>query len=329
MKNQPVFEEKSLDGASSCHSSSIIALPDNRLFATWWAGTREKATDVAIWGAYLDLKDPSPKWSGHKIIANTPGKFNGTPVLYLDPDDNLFLFYRSMHHSRLISGGHTTTTIRYQMSKDLGETWGNWKFLWKWWFLVIRCKPLKLPSGRVLLPLHREAFTYQSKFFINDDPYLNDKWRIVGRLNVPGGCLEPSITLTKSGKILCALRAFKAKRVYLSTSEDEGLTWSKPEATDIPNPNSQVDILTLRNGHLLMCCNPVERKRDKLSLIRSVDEGKTWDIENMYILENAEKTGNFSYPCMIQLEDGTIHVTYSWYKKEIHHVTFKEEECFP
>ena len=113
----------------------------------------------------------------------------------------------------------------------------------------------------------------------------SDKWRIVGKLQVPGGCLEPSITLTKSGKILCALRTSKAKKIYISTSNDEGGTWSTPRPTNIPNPNSQADVLCLQNGHLLMCCNPIEKGRWKLALVRSVDEGETWDLDNMYIIE--------------------------------------------
>lgn len=329
MEKRPIFTPGNLDGAPSCHASSIIGLPDGRLFATWWAGTREKHPDVAIWGAWLDPRSASPKWTGHKIIANTLGKFNGTPVLYLDPGNNLVLFYRSMHHGRFISGGHTVTTIRYQVSKDLGKTWGDWKFLWKWWFLVIRCKPLRLPSGRVLLPVHREAFTYESKFFINDDPFLKGKWSIAGKLKVPGGCLEPSITLAKNGKILCALRTSKAKKIYISTSNDEGLTWSTPMPTNISNPNSQADVLCLQNGHLLMCCNPIEKGRWKLALVRSVDEGKTWDLDNIYIIEKSNEVARFSYPCMIQLDDGSIHVTYTHLRETINHFTFIEEECFP
>ncbi|MCD8539030.1 MAG: exo-alpha-sialidase, partial [Leadbetterella sp.] len=64
----------------------------------------------------------------------------------------------------------------------------------------------------------------------------------------------------------------------------------------------------------------------RLSLYVSDDEGKTWKWKHR--LEDREK-GGYSYPSLIQSEDGRIHVTYSFHeeshRKTIKHVQLKAE----
>lgn len=326
MEKLSIFETKNHPKMESCHASSIIALPNNELYATWWAGTREKARDANIWGARYNSGEPAA-WSEPRVIGGTPDHFNGTPVLYLDPNHRLFLFYRSMHHGRIIKGGHTMTDIRFQTSEDLGKTWDDWQYLRKLWCRVIRCKAIRLPSGRVIMPFHRELFQMQSRFYINDDPYLKKPWKTVGRLKVKGGCLEPSVCYTKSEKLLCSMRTYKAGRVYFAESHDEGDTWTEPVPSKVPNPNSQTDIICLKNGHILMACNPIARGREELSIIRSLDDGKSWDMDNKYVVES-EPNAKFSYPCLYQSGDGVIHMSYTYKREAIKHFTFRESECF-
>lgn len=329
IKSNYIYEIGSINNAPSCHASNIIELPNKKLFATWWAGAYEKSPDVAIYGSFLDLNSENSQWSPPRIIVNTPDHFNGTPVSYSSPNGTLFLFYRVMHHGKIIPAGHTVTTIKYIASEDFGNTWSKPKYLRRLWGYVIRGKSLKLPTGRVILPFHREFLSYQSRFFLNDDPNLNGKWYVRGKLNVPGGCLEPSITFCENNSIICSLRTFKAKFIYFSYSNDYGLNWSTPKKSKIPNPNSQTDIISLRNGHLLLVCNPLNKGRNKLSIIRSHDYGKSWDLTNQYIIEIDKKIDSkFSYPCIIQTNDDKIHVSYTFFRKTIKHIKFKEFEIF-
>jgi len=62
--------------------------------------------------------------------------------------------------------------------------------------------------------------------------------------------------------------------------------------------------------------------RTPLSLILSMDEGKTWKIKKD--LENGE--GEYSYPAVIQDKEGIIHVIYTFKRTHIKHVSLTEDE---
>jgi predicted neuraminidase len=75
-----------------------------------------------------------------------------------------------------------------------------------------------------------------------------------------------------------------------------------------------VELLTLRDGRWAFLGNTIGDGRYRLTLMLSDDEGKTWkwktDLEN-----DENKTGSFSYPCLIQTKDGMLHMTYSYRQK--------------
>ena len=77
----------------------------------------------------------------------------------------------------------------------------------------------------------------------------------------------------------------------------------------------------LANGHLLLVYNDSQTERTPLAIVRSLDEGKTW--EKPLSLEC--NPGEYSYPCIIQTTDGKIHVTYTFRRYAIKHVQFNED----
>ena len=85
---------------------------------------------------------------------------------------------------------------------------------------------------------------------------------------------------------------------------------------DLPNPNSGIDALTLKDGRFLMVCNPVPKGRSPLAVALSSD-GKTWT--NALTLED-EPAKEFSYPAVMQTADGKVHITYTWKRLKARHV---------
>ena len=97
-----------------------------------------------------------------------------------------------------------------------------------------------------------------------------------------------------------------------SESCDLGETWSPVQRTDIPNPGSGLEVIRLASGNWLMVCNDTQDGRYRLAAMLSEDEGTSWPRRRY--LENdtpGQGSGSYSYPSVIQTQDGTIDVSYS------------------
>ena len=99
----------------------------------------------------------------------------------------------------------------------------------------------------------------------------------------------------------------------------------------MPNNNSGIDAITLKDGrHLLVYNNvkplPTEKEgwsaRSPLNVAISKD-GIEW--QPLLVLEN-EVGSEFSYPYVIQGEDGKVHITYTWKREKIKYVVIDINE---
>jgi len=111
--------------------------------------------------------------------------------------------------------------------------------------------------------------------------------------------------------------------VNLIRSEDGGQTWSKGEPTEFKNPNSALDFIKLKNGHLLMVWNDNnEGERMPLTVAISTDNDKSWPHRRNIVNIPGDTT---AYPVAIQTRDGKIHIVYtSGVRTIINHAVFDE-----
>jgi alpha-L-rhamnosidase len=156
-------------------------------------------------------------------------------------------------------------------------------------------------------------------------PDLGRTWTKTAPLN-DGRTLEaiqPAILAGRAGdapfvRILCRT---KQRRVAQSTSADGGKTWSPLELTDLPNPNSGIDAVTLADGRGLLVYNHTRSGRSPLN-VAVTDDGTTWKAGP--VLES--EPGEYSYPAVIQASDGKVHVTYTWKRQRIRHVVLDPQQ---
>ncbi|MBI1783896.1 exo-alpha-sialidase, partial [Candidatus Sumerlaeota bacterium] len=104
-------------------------------------------------------------------------------------------------------------------------------------------------------------------------------------------------------------------KVCTATSTDKGLTWSAASPIDaLPNPNSAVDAVRLKDGRIALAHNDLAEGKNRLALSLSTDGGATWkkafDIEN-------HADGEYLYPSIIQDSEGMIQAVYTWQKQKI------------
>jgi predicted neuraminidase len=320
-----VFQAEMLPvAAESAHAASLARLPDGRLAAAWFAGSREGAADVAIWYATLERSG----WSEPRAIASRESTAAGSlayvrklgnPVLYVD-GNRLHLWYVTV-----ALGGWAGSAIHYAHSDDNGRTWSAPRKLRTSPFgnisTLVRTPPLPLADGSFGLPAYHEFITKHGEWLrLSPTGQVLDKARMADDRPL----LQPAVTALDAQHAIALLRDAgpSPQRVHVSQTANGGLSWQSGGALPIANPNSSVALLRLRSGRLLLAGNP-ESGRSTLQLWLSEDDGKTW--RSVRAIETAPDGGaEFSYPALLLAPDGLIHIAYTWRRKGIKHAVFSE-----
>ena len=302
-----------------CHASTIIELTDGSLKAAWFGGSNESNKDVEIWVS--DKKDGS--WTAPVSVAN--GIINDSlryacwnPVLFRTADGTLSLYYKVGPNPREWWG----MVIH---SSDNGKSWSAPEKLPDGILGPIKNKPIRLPSGVILSPSSIETKTEKWHAHIERSTNGGKNWeKIAIDPQNPAKVIQPTLLLYPEGKIQALLRSDQ-KLIIESWSSDEGKTWSPLAKTNVLNPNSGIDAVTLSSGLQVIVYNPKKgcgdwvNGRNKLNVAVSVD-GKNW--KDMVVLED-QPSGEFSYPAIIQTTDQAVHVVYTADRKSIKHVVLK------
>ena len=348
IRDHPIFP---LQG-KHVHSSSIVECPNGDFLACWFHGSGERtADDVLIQGARL--RKGSTQWSPVFLLADTPGFPDCNPVLFINQNGRLRLFWIAVR-----ANGWQHSILKYRTSVDFqqpgvpkwdwqdiillkpgdifAETieaglkeliteepmWAEYAPLYSTMIIeaakdkakrqigwMTRTHPITLPSGRILLPLYSDGYNVCLVAISDDD---GKHWR-ASKPIVGLGPIQPSIVRKKNGILVAYMRdsGNAPYRVLISTSTDEGESWSPAIDTNIPNPGSSLEVITLQDGRWVMVYNYTEHGRHSLAAALSDDEGKTWKWKR-HIGRSNNRQKSFAYPSLIQAKDGTLHLTYSY-----------------
>ncbi len=305
-----------------CHASTIVQSTAGTMITAWFGGLREKDPTVGIWVS----RQEDGKWSVPVEVANG-NQPNGTrlpcwnPVLFQPKDGPLMLFFKV---------GPTPADWWGEMmvSNDDGKTWGERKKLPHEGIGPVKNKPVQLASGEILCPssdekggpwvLHLETTSDNGKTWKRNAPLHT--WE-------EGNAIQPSILTYPDGRLEMLARNKDGNgKLWQIWSADGGKTWGKIEPTELPNPNSGTDAVTLKDGRQLLIYNHtnytadpgVPKGREMINLAISQD-GKDW--KQIATLECTPKS-EFSYPAIIQTKDGLVHAVYTWNRRLIKHMVF-------
>ncbi len=309
---------------ASCHASTVIELQNGDILSSWFGGTGEGRPDVAIWAS----KRAGDQWSAPIEAVREPNIASYNPVLFYTKDRHLWLYYKF--------GAHPTSwTAGRLWSADEGQTWSTPEHLPAGLYGPIRAKPLVMADGTIVSGTSVESYRSWA-VWIERSTDNGKSWTKFGPITVapksgskaaqavPGsdewdlteGIIQPSVVSLGGNRLrLYARSTSRTGKICIADSSDAGVTWTQAQPIDLPNPNSGIDAVALRDGRVVLVYNHTTRGRTPLNLAVSQD-GKQFRM--FQTLE--DQPGEYSYPAMIQAKNGDLLITYTWNRKRIKYV---------
>lgn len=308
-----IFPAGSAPFASS-HASTIVQLKNGDLLAAWFGGTAEGQPDVAIWSARRTVSG----WSAPVELAREPHIACWNPVLFHSADGRLWLYYK-------YGPSPSEWVAARKFSLDEGRTWSPVEHLPAGLLGPIRAKPLVLDNGIIICGTSVEAWRHWS-IWIERSTDNGATWSTIGPIPLAAdiaagapvsgrapGLIQPSVVHLAGHHLRLYARSTEdIAHICVSDSLDDGLTWSPARPLSLPNPNSGIDALALRDKRVILVYNNSSTGRSPLNVAVSHDGEH---FQNFKTLES--DPGEFSYPAVIQDAAGDLDITYTWNRKSI------------
>lgn len=313
-KEPPVFQRgvifDSLEGIVGSHGPTVTVFEDGELFAAWYSyRDYRELIGAAIYASRL--RPGSTTWETPWVLVDRP-QADGNPVLYSE-GDAVWLF------QAVVPGtGWSTAHIEVQRSFDRGQTWSEPRRIVAPLGTNVRCPPVRLADGALLLPAYSDLIQ-RSTYYVSEDGE-EWTWRSTVSTPFPFMNLQPSVTTLASGRVLAVMRNSGLGWLWVTASDDGGQSWAAPQASGFPNPGSPIALARLHSGNLVLVFNDDNMLRSPLSIALSRDEGVTWYPPRVL----ADGGGDLAYPTVVQSPDGLVQIVYSNARDNIGHITLNE-----
>lgn len=325
--NAPPFPES--------HAATIVETKEG-LVAAWFGGTKEKNPDCCIW---ISRKTKNG-WSQPQKVAD--GVLNGikyacwNPVLTMTPSGELQLYYKI----GINVAGWSGHVIR---SHDYGKTWSTSQPLPDGFLGPIKNKPV-WTGERMVCPSSTEGENgWQVHFEISDDEgrtwkkvgpiaadeiMENDKVKRSNNKHSTIQAIQPTILIHPDGKLQALCRTQNNGSVATTWSYDRGESWTPLTFIDLPNNNSGIDGVSLKDGRFLLVYNHYRyikgKKKNRTPINVAIsNDGIHWQAG--VILEDSP-INQYSYPSAIQSKDGKVHIVYTWRRQRIKYACIDPEK---
>lgn len=300
-----------------CHAANLVVLPEGGLGCAWFGGTQEGLSDISVW---FSRRQPDGTWTTPVKVSDDPTRSEQNPVLFVVGPNELWLFYTAQH-----AGNQDTAEVRHAISRDGGRSWkpGHLRIPKPDGLgLFVRQPPVVLDDGRLLLPAFH-CPTPSTGRWVGDDDYSVVLASTDGGAGwtshpVPGstGCVHMNILRLPDGSFLALFRRRQADAIHRSRSAD-GVTWSEPVPTELPNNNSSIQAAVLDDGRVVVAYNhssradAVERRSslyDEIDGSGVADEQQPgvafWGAPRAPMSLAVSNDGGLTWPVRRDVEDG-------------------------
>lgn len=251
--NRQVADLQSL--CVQAHAANLMVLHDETLACVWFGGSMEGKSDISVFMSQLNPE--SETWSTPVQLSHDPERSEQNPILFPAPNGELWLL-----HTAQQSGNQDTAIVRRRISKDNGLSWGPTEQMNGLALGTFVRQPIHVHTdGAWLLPTFDCRILPGEKWDGSHDLSAvlrsTDQGKSWTRIEVPNsmGCVHMNIVPAADGKLLAFFRSRWADFIYTTSSVDGGLTWSTPVPTELPNNNSSIQALRLKDGRLAMIFN--------------------------------------------------------------------------
>ncbi len=238
------------------HAANLAFLDDGTLTCVWFGGTMEGMGDISI---YMSRLAPgAERWSEPEQLSNDPLKSEQNPLLFRALDGKVWLLFTSQS-----AGNQDGSVVKFRVSDDGGQSFGPVGILHDAPGTFVRQSIIVNAAGDWLLPIFRCVGIAGQKWTGSADTAAvlvsRDQGKSWTTNAVPDsvGAVHMNIVPTGNGAMSAFYRDRFAENVRASFSADDGVSWSAPVATNLPNNNSSVQARRLANGAIALVYNHI------------------------------------------------------------------------
>ncbi len=248
------------------HGSTIVECPNGDLLAAWFYGSGERsANDVLIQGARM--KKGASEWSAPFVMADTPFTPDCNPVLFIDPQQRLWLFWIAVR-----ANAWEHSLLKYRRAEAYqGDGPPDWS-----WQDAILLKP-----GEEFVEATKKAFEE-----LNPPEYLWAEYappysRMIIEASEDkakreeGWMTRQNPIALPSGRILVPLYSDGFNMSLMAISDDMGETW-KPSLPIVGMGPIQPAVVRKKDGTLYSYMRDSGGLPKRALWSESTDDGMTW-----------------------------------------------------
>ena len=258
------------------HAAFIERMDDGTLACLWFGGSLEGKSDISIHASVL--APGAARWGEAVQLSDDPDRSEQNPVLWRTGRGEWQLF-----HTAQPSGNQDECLLRARpISLDGALKGGQPRDIELPLGSFIRGRFVRRADGAWMMPIFRCISRPGQRWNGSHDTAAvgvsHDEGQTWSMHEVPGsiGSVHMTIVPLDGDHMVAFYRRRQSDFVHRSESRDGGITWSAPAPTDVPNNNSSINVIRLRDGRLAMLCNPTSAATSadrRVSLYDEIEEG--------------------------------------------------------